>query len=46
MTSDPGDLVFDPMHPAEGVGSGFVCKTVPQFTLKSIDGLRPEHPRD
>ncbi len=81
MTTDPGDLVFDPTcgsgttafvaeqwgrrwitcdtsrvavtlakqrlmtatfdyfklaHPKEGVGSGFVCKTVPHVTLKSI----------
>jgi adenine-specific DNA-methyltransferase len=86
MTSDPGDLVFDPTcgsgttalvaerwgrrwitcdtsrvavtlakqrvmssvfdyyeleHPAEGVGSGFVCKTVPHVTLKSIANNEP-----
>ena len=86
MTTDPGDLVFDPTcgsgttayvaeqwgrrwitcdtsrvaltlakqrlmtavfdyyelaHPAEGVGSGFVYKTVPHVTLKSIANNEP-----
>jgi adenine-specific DNA-methyltransferase len=86
MTTDPGDLVFDPAcgsgttayvaeqwgrrwitcdtsrvavtlakqrlmtaafdyydlaHPAEGVGSGFVYKTVPHVTLKSIANNEP-----
>jgi adenine-specific DNA-methyltransferase len=86
MTTDPGDLIFDPTcgsgttayvaeqwgrrwitcdtsrvattlatqrlmtavfdyyelaHPAEGVGSGFVYKTVPHVTLKSIANNEP-----
>jgi adenine-specific DNA-methyltransferase len=86
MTTDPGDLVFDPTcgsgttafvaeqwgrrwitcdtsrvaltlarqrlmtavfdyyelaHPAEGVGSGFIYKTVPHVTLKSIANNEP-----
>ena len=36
MTTDPGDLVFDPT-----CGSGFKYKTVPHITLKSIANNEP-----